>query len=179
MKPPLYAALACAFTFVFATAVASAAVDPAEWDSAVAALQDADPTIKPPLPDPSSLTIVGGGKVRLGTPQTLAVSARQNASGVSGRMTLVVGSGTTFKASVVCIAAATAMGGGGSAMIIGELDQPTPTSRFLVFRVTDSNASGGTGDLWDQDMPAEAPTCAPAGGVTPIVAGNVVIDPGG
>jgi hypothetical protein len=180
MKPPLLAALVSALAFALAPALGSAAVDPAEWDSAVTALQEADPTIEPPLPDPASLTIVGGGKVALGTPQTLAVSARQDAFGVSGRMSVVVGSGTIFKASVVCIDAVTVPGGGGYAMVTGELDHPDASNKALVFRIMDSAQAGGAGDTWDQQtLPAVPPSCAAEPGTTPLVAGNVVIDPGG
>ena len=179
MKPPLLAALLCALPFALAPAVGSAAVDPAEWEAAVAAAQDVDPTIEPLSPEAGSVTIVGGAKEVLGSAQTFAVSARQRLADVTGRMTLVVGSGTIFKASVVCIDAVTLPSGGGFAMVAGELDQPSGVNNALVFRITDSAQPGGEGDTWDQQTEQAVPQCVAAPGTQAVVAGNVVIDPGG
>jgi hypothetical protein len=151
---------------------ASGAVDPAEWASATAAALEADPTIEPLDPEPGSVTIVGG--TRSGV--TMAVSARQRLGEASGRMTLVSLVGT-LRATVVCIAAFPVEGGGGAAKIVGQLDQPNGTATFLVFRVTDSNASGGYGDLWDEDTSGTM-NCAFDPATQPIANGNVVVDPG-
>jgi hypothetical protein len=153
-----------------------------EWNSAVTALVAVDPSIEPPSLVPDTVQVVGGGKPILNASTAFAVSARQNATAVSGEMTLVAGFGTTYRARVVCVDAVVLPGGGGYARVNGALDEPAfglyPT---LVFFLTDSGQPGGEGDGWGNQFlaepPAEAP-CVASPGVTPIAAGNIVISAG-
>lgn len=169
----IYVWLASALVVLASASLGGASTD-AEWESAVTAAEQADPTIDPPLPGLDSVTIVGGTN----TLATMAVAAKKDSGAVSGRMTLVA-SGTTVKARVICVTAVASSDGGGSARVIGEIENPTVTVRFLDFRIVDSGLGGGDGDFWDhQTLPVQPATCPVELTVTPLAAGNVAVKPG-
>ena len=176
--PRLLVLLSLSLAFLGAPTAASAALAPSEWVSALAAMTSVDPLIEAPSVDPQAVQVVGGGKRLLNSFPAFAVSARQDLGGASGEMTLVLGSGNTVKARVVCVAAVVLPGGGGFARINGAVREPASGSPTLTFFVTDSGQPGGAGDTWDTTFfmtPPEDQPCAPSPGADPIAAGNVVI----
>jgi hypothetical protein len=165
--------------FAAAAPSAPAAVDPDDWASAVTALHEVDPTVSPPLAEPGSVSVVGGG-TPVATAAAFGISVRQAGLDVSGTMVLVLGSGNTLTARPVCVGALPLLGGGGIARMVGELDEPfLGVSPTLIFDVTDSGVPGGVGDAFNSQMqqvpPSEA-DCTPVGSVSPLEHGSIVID---
>jgi hypothetical protein len=175
MKPPLLA-LAGALTFVLVAPTATpAAVDQTEWDAAVAAAQQVDPTISPQANDPSTVNAVGGGHPTPGVFPNFGFGATIGSGGLNGQMTLVDATGQASSATVVCLAVAGLDGGGAIARLIGEVKPGSANARpIMVFEVTDSGLSGGNGDMWAGGFRDEAPPCTPAPGLQPIEGGIVI-----
>jgi hypothetical protein len=181
--PRCLALVALLLAFLGAPTMASAALPPSEWESAVTAMTAVDPLIEAPSLDPEAVQVVGGGKAILNGFPAFAVSARRDPAGVSGQMTLVEGFGNNFRAEVVCLGAVTFPGGGGFAHVVGALDEPAfGVSPTLEFFVTDPAQPGGAGDDWDAQfnpLPPEAVPCVPSPAVTPIAAGSIIVSADG
>jgi len=164
--------------FVGAPPAASAALAPSDWDAAVTAAEAVDPLIGTSSLDQQAVQVVGGGKrLLIGFP-AFAVSAKQDLTGARGEMTLILGSGNTVRADVVCVAAVVLQDGGGFARINGAVREPGSGSPTLTFFVTDSGQPGGAGDAWDTQFfmtPPEDQPCVASPGVDPIAAGNVAV----
>jgi hypothetical protein len=184
MKPPRFAAVAFALVFALVMpAMASAAVDQAEWDAAVAALEQVDPTISPPANDPRTVNAVGGGRLPATgngfSFPTFGFGATIGQGGVNGQMTMNDGFGQTFSATVVCLAAASVPTGGAVARLVGELRPgSTTTLPTMLFSLTDSGLAGGEGDAWSvsfSPIPAAMFPCIPEGSAQPIE-GSIVIN---
>ena len=149
MKPPLVA-LAGALAFVLVAApLASAAVDQTEWDAAVAAAQQVDPSLSPPPNDPTLMSAVGGGRLETSANTTFGFGATLGPGGLNGQMTHNF-FGQTFSATLVCFEAAGLEDGSTIATLIGELKpnsaMPQP---LMVFNVTDGG-QGAQGDAWSE-----------------------------
>jgi hypothetical protein len=166
----------------FATGNALASHDATEWDTAVAALAQVDPTIDPPLDDPTHVNAVGGGRVSPAEPGSsfpaFGFGATIGPAGVRGQMNQTLGFSQVFLADVFCLAAVPLPGGGGIARLVGELKEPAlgifPT---MVFDVTDGGLPGGGGDMWNSQfspLPPELVPCVATGSVSPID-GSIVI----
>jgi hypothetical protein len=179
MKTPRFTAVATALAFAFfMPAMASAAVDQVEWDGAVAALQEVDPTISPPANDPTTVNAVGGGRLEATSSVAFGLGATLGPGGLNGQMTLT-NLGQTLTAKVVCLAAAPLPTGGAIARIVGEI-KPESMTIFptLVFAVTDSGRPGGEGDAWSGNpstVPASQLPCTPEGSAQPIE-GSIVVN---
>jgi hypothetical protein len=170
--------LLCATAAAVAVAAAPSAADnPADWDSSVAAMQAVDPTIAVPPYNPAQVLAVGGGKLSPFGGGAFAVGATQTPAGTQGAMT-VVGSvpGVTLHAQVTCIAAAALPDGRAIAKVIGHVTNPDlDPSLQMEFFMTDSGEPSGSGDMWGSDFTTAPLPCVPLGADTPIVEGNITI----
>jgi hypothetical protein len=149
------------------------AAEPAEWDSAVAAMTTVDSTMQPPMNSATDLIAVGGG--RIGGFFEFAVSASVTPNGLRGQMTLISSNGVTTTVShadVECVAAATTPDGAGVATVIGRLREPVGPFEHLVFFLTDGGP-GGLNDGFAEQLDNGFP-CVPNAGTMPFD-GNVLI----
>jgi hypothetical protein len=178
MKPPRFAAVAFALVFALVMpAMASAAVDQAEWDAAVAAAQQVDPSLSPPPNDPTLVNAVGGGRLETSANTTFGFGATLGPGGLNGQMTHNF-FGQTFSATLVCFEAAALEDGSTIATLIGELKPNSAMAQpLMVFNVTDGG-QGAQGDAWSVGFIPEPPgplSCPPMPG-TQAIDGAIAIN---
>lgn len=156
-------------------AAARPAVDPTDWDGAVAAARAIDPAIDPLPFDATVTSAAGGGRIDLPNNgfafPTFAFGARIGPAGLTGRMTVNLSSNQNLSATVVCLNAARIPGDGAIARLVGALEPNSmPGIATMVFDVTDGGP-GGEGDAWTASfltLTPEMTSCTPIGSVTPI-----------
>jgi hypothetical protein len=159
--------------------VANAAHDPFEWDLAVAAMHDVDPSIQAPPNHPGVTRAVGGGTVGFGI--RFGFGATLTPAGAEGGMKLAEAGPPPLitVASVRCLAAAALRGGGGKATIIGEIDPPQGIFQSLIFLVTDSGLPDGESDFITPQFsplpPETAFPCTPKPGGILVTEGNIAV----